>query len=391
MTTRIALASILFVTACANQDAAEPEQLTKDEVADLVGKGDHASRDYCALYNWYGDGECDTFCTNPDPDCQPACTATPSADELLVAIEDGGAATLNAKTGAARKRFTTGPNAFGALYSRDGQRAFVTDKNAGTLSEIDAASGAVLSSINVGATPQQPAITSSGRIYIPLSTANAIAVIEAGTTKGATMQLARTIPAGAGSKPHIVSMSPDQKTLWVSVQGTDPRVMSIELTAAGEGAIKDYRYDIVPRVVDAANNGAYFTGHHSTGMHRVDLATGAVSTPYMDEFGAASEAKKQIEGAATSADGKLVSLTHEGRKALVVFEMQGTKAEKLLDVDNLAGVPYWTSLDPNGRVTYVSIPGTGTVQAYGIGEGCSNAPLWTATVGGKVKRMAVRK
>ena len=390
MTTRIALASIFFATACANQEAAEP-QLTKDEVRDLVGKGDHSGPDYCAIYDWYGDGVCDDFCKNPDPDCGAACAATPSADEILVAVEEGGAATVNAKTGTARKKFMTGPNAFGALYSRDGLRAFVTDKTAGTLSEIDRTTGTVISSINVGTTPQQPAITSSGRIYIPLSTGNGIAVVEAGTTKGASMQLVRTIPAGTGSKPHIVSMSPDQKTLWVTVQGVDPRVMSIELTATGEGATKDYRYDIVPRVVDAANNGAYFTGHHSTGMHRVDLATGAVSTPYMDEFGAASIPNKQIEGAATTPDGKLVSLTHEGRKALVVFEMQGTTSNKLLDVDNLAAVPYWTSLDPNGQVAYVSIPGTGTVQAYGIGEGCSAAPLWTANVGGKVKRMAVRK
>jgi DNA-binding beta-propeller fold protein YncE len=389
MTTRFALAAVLFTTACANQEAAEP-QLTKDEVRDLVGKGDHSGPDYCQIYDWYGDGICDDFCKNPDPDCA-TCNATPSADEILVAVEDGGAATVNAKTGAARKKFNTGPNAFGALYSRDGLRAFVTDKNAGTLSEIDRTTGTVISSLNVGVTPQQPAITSGGRIYIPLSTGNGIAVVEAGTTKGATMTLARTISAGAGSKPHIVSMSPDQKTLWVTVQGADPRVMSIELTSTGEGAIKDYRYDIVPRVIDAANNGAYFTGHHSTGMHRVDLASGVVSTPYMDEFGAASEAKKQIEGAATSADGKLVSLTHEGRKALVVFQMQGTNAAKVLDVDNLAGVPYWTSLDPNGQVAYVSIPGTGTVQAYGIGEGCTGAPLWTANVGGKVKRMAVRK
>lgn len=389
MTTRFTFAALLFAAACTNQDSPTEPGLTKDEARGLAGKGDHI--DYCAIYDWYNDGICDDFCANPDPDCGAAVCGAPSADEVLVAVEDGGAATVDAKTGQVRKRFDTGPNAFGALYSRDGQRAFVTDKTAGTLSEVDRTTGTVLSSINVGTTPQQPAITSGGRIYIPLSTGSGIAVVEAGTTKGATMTLARTIPAGTGSKPHIVSMSPDQKTLWVTVQGADPRIMSIELTASGEGTLKDYRYDIVPRVIDAANNGAYFTGHHSTGMHRVDLAAGTVSTPYMDEFGAASGANKQIEGASTSADGKLVSLTHEGRKALVVFEMQGTTANKLLDVDDLAGVPYWTSLDPNGQVAYVSIPGSGTVQAYGIGEGCGSEPLWTANVGGKVKRMAVRK
>lgn len=387
MNTRFALSALLFA-ACTSNGGEPDRPLTKDEARDLAGKGDHGV-DYCELYDWYGDGICDDFCAKPDPDCA-TCDATPSADEILVAVENGGAASINAKTGAARKKFTTGPNAFGALYSRDGLRAFVTDISTGMLSEVDRTTGAVLSSVDVGGTPQQPAITSSGRIYIPLSAGNAVAVVEAGTTKGAPMTLARTIPAGTGSKPHIVSLSPDQKTLYVTVQGVDPRVMSIEVTASGEGPIKDYRYDLVPRVVAAASGRAFFTAHHSTGMHEVNLATGAVSTPYMDEFGAASEARKQIEGVAATADGKRVSLTHEGRKSLVVFDVAGMKTEKVLDVDNLAGVPYWTSLDPNGQVAYVSIPATGTVQAYGIGEGCS-APLWTATVGGKVKRMAVRK
>lgn len=388
MTTRFAYATLLFAAACTNRDSSRLPELTKDEARDLAGKGDHI--DYCELYDWYGDGICDDFCQKPDPDCGSACASAPSADEVLVAVEDGGAATVDAKTGIVRKRFNTGPNAFGALYSRDGVRAFVTDKNAGTLSEVDRTTGAIINTISIGTTPQQPAITDNGRIYIPLSTGNGIAVVEVGTTRGAPMTLARTIPAGTGSKPHIVSLSPDLKTLWVTVQGVDPRVMSIDLTATGEGAIKDYRYDLVPRVVDAANGSAYFTAHHSTGMHKVELATGAVSTPYMDEFGPASEARKQIEGVATTPDGKLVALTHEGRKALVVFAMQGNKAERVLDVDGLSATPYWTSFDPNHEVAYVSIPGSGTVQAYGLGESCT-APLWTANVGGKVKRMAVRK
>ena len=383
------LAALLFSAACADPGANDPAGFTKDDARELAGKGDHV--DWCEIYDWYGDGVCDDFCAQPDPDCGGACSATPVATELLVAIEDGGAATVDAKTGTARKQFATGPNAFGAMYSRDGKRAFVTDKTAGTLSEIDAATGAIVSTIQVGATPQQPAITTSGRIYIPLAGAAGIGVVEAGTTKGAPMTLVRTIPAGAGSKPHIVSLSPDGKTLYVTVQGADPRVMAIEVTASGEGAIKDYRYDLVPRVIDAANGRAWFTAHHSTGLHHVDLASGALSTPYMDVFGAGSDARAQIEGVATTADGKRVALTHEGRKALVVFDVIGNKTERVLDVDGLSAKPYWASLDPGGDVAYVSIPGSGIVQAYGIGEGCTGEPLWTAHVGGKVKRMAVRK
>ncbi len=50
------------------------------------------------------------------------------------------------------------------------------------------------------------------------------------------------------------------------------------------------------------------------------------------------------------------------------------QAERVIDVDGLSDKPYWVSFDPNHEVAFVSIPSSGTVQAYGIGEGCS-APL----------------
>lgn len=39
--------------------------LTKQEVRNMA-PGD---RDYCEEFDWYGDGECDSFCSNPDSDC----------------------------------------------------------------------------------------------------------------------------------------------------------------------------------------------------------------------------------------------------------------------------------------------------------------------------------
>jgi len=42
-------------------------KLSKDDAAKKA-KAD-ASTDYCEENGWYGDGVCDTFCTNPDPDC----------------------------------------------------------------------------------------------------------------------------------------------------------------------------------------------------------------------------------------------------------------------------------------------------------------------------------
>jgi len=43
---------------------------SKAEAAALMTKAD--APDYCEWFGWYGDGICDTFCANPDPDCAPA-------------------------------------------------------------------------------------------------------------------------------------------------------------------------------------------------------------------------------------------------------------------------------------------------------------------------------
>jgi hypothetical protein len=109
----------------------------------------------------------------------------------------------------------------------------------------------------------------------------------------------------------------------------------------------------------------------------------------MDVNGPFSEARKQIEGVATSADGKRVAITHEGRKAMVTL-VAGAAGEltKSCDFSPLANVPYWVTLDSAEKVAFVSIPGNSTVEAYDISQ-CTQKPLWTAQVGGKPKRMAV--
>ncbi len=311
--------------------------------------------------------------------------ATLDAERVLVALEGGGAVLVAADSGQVLDSYATGPNAFGAVFSPDGRRAFVTDKDAGTLVEIDPATSRVLASLEVGAKPQQPAMTADGRAFIPLSGEAAIAVVDT----RAPFTVLRKIATGAGSKPHIVSLSPDGMTLWATVQGTDPRIISIGLTATGEEAPRDYRYDLVPRVLAATNAGAFFTAHHSTGLHFASLADGSVSTPYMDCPGTFSEARKQIEGVSVSEDGRLVAITHEGRKALIAVWLDRTNRPIYQRTFRLSAVPYWVTLDPAEEAAYVSLPGSGEVLAYDLYGACTETPLWTARTGGKPKRMAV--
>ncbi|HEX7702787.1 MAG TPA: hypothetical protein VF403_18735 [Kofleriaceae bacterium] len=55
-----------MVAACATDaTTAAPD---KDQFRDGTGKSDNGD-DVCAVYGWYGDGECDAFCAQRDPDC----------------------------------------------------------------------------------------------------------------------------------------------------------------------------------------------------------------------------------------------------------------------------------------------------------------------------------
>jgi hypothetical protein len=89
-----ALFAVLSLSACAgSSDSGEPAPeagaaaevpATKADARATAAKADGpAPVDVCAHQGWYADGECDTFCSRPDPDCAPAsgggCDAGPPA------------------------------------------------------------------------------------------------------------------------------------------------------------------------------------------------------------------------------------------------------------------------------------------------------------------------
>ena len=68
---RMLLVSFAFSAPACVETLDDPPatDLSKEEAAEL-GKAD--AFDYCAYFDWYGDDICDTFCLDPDPDCEDA-------------------------------------------------------------------------------------------------------------------------------------------------------------------------------------------------------------------------------------------------------------------------------------------------------------------------------
>lgn len=67
-TLRFLLASSLLAHAACATDSTVPDGDDKDAYRDSDGKTDNGL-DVCEIFDWYGDGECDSFCTQRDTDC----------------------------------------------------------------------------------------------------------------------------------------------------------------------------------------------------------------------------------------------------------------------------------------------------------------------------------
>jgi len=83
---RILLAIICvagMVSGCIEPPEAQDE-MTKE---DAKKKQKTDSKDLCDAFGWYGDGVCDDFCPNLDPDCAVNCLAIPVCEDHEVEVE----------------------------------------------------------------------------------------------------------------------------------------------------------------------------------------------------------------------------------------------------------------------------------------------------------------
>ncbi len=60
-----------------DDSSSQSQDLTKDEAARKM-QNNASAPDYCAQQGWYGDGTCDAFCDNADPDCDSSKACAPS-------------------------------------------------------------------------------------------------------------------------------------------------------------------------------------------------------------------------------------------------------------------------------------------------------------------------
>ena len=145
---------------------------------------------------------------------------TPATDTFTVTVGDGQDSvdvTLSVPISATQLSETgstpvgTGPS--GVALSPDGTRAYVTNKAGNTVSVVNTATNAVISTITVGAGPSAVAIKPDGSLlYVTNRTAGTVSVIN-------TTSMAVVATVKVGTNPEAVAVSPDGTRVFVTNAG----------------------------------------------------------------------------------------------------------------------------------------------------------------------------
>ena len=127
---------------------------------------------------------------------------TPDGGSVYVADELSGSVTvINARSGAVEATIPVGTGPFDVATSPDGHRAYVADLGPGNLLVIDTRVGNVASTVSIGPPGTDPfnvAVTSDA-VYVTNQGANTLSVIDP-----STLQVVTTVPTG--NSPYGVAV-----------------------------------------------------------------------------------------------------------------------------------------------------------------------------------------
>lgn len=166
------------------------------------------------------------------------------------------------------------------------RRLFVANLGSNSVSVVDTRTLAVITHVLVGNTPDSPAVTSDGRSIWVTNYADDRQPSTISQVDGLTLQEVFTLTVGV--HPHGIRFAPDQRTLFVSVQGSDQ--ISVVDTQTRQ-IVRAYPVGDNPHGLGMTPDGQYlWTGdlnsHTSTlvvaatGASLGQLATGPLSSPH---------------------------------------------------------------------------------------------------------------
>lgn len=233
----------------------------------------------------------------------------PDGSRAYVTSQSSGTVTvLDAATGAVSGTFTAGSGSYAVAWSPDGQHAYLTHQLDDAVSVVDTASNTVAATVAVGAEPFGVAVSPDGaRAYVSSAGAATVSVIDT-----ASNTVTATVPVGA--EPHGVAVSPDGAHVYVAASGA--------------------------QAVDV-----------------IDTASNTVSADVPVGHG--------VFGLALSADGSRLWTGNGGDDTVSVLDTAGRTVVSTVTV---GANPFSVALSPDGKSAYASNYGDGTLSVIATAD-----------------------
>ncbi|MGV9670006.1 Ig-like domain-containing protein [Gordonia sp. NPDC003504] len=302
-------------------------------------------------------------------------TATDGADQHLFSAttQSGSQTTITVPIGAANNTpsatvevtgTSTSSNiilpagAHTVVMNSDGTRAYVTTPTTNSVAIIDTATGQILMTVPVGATPQSVILAPDGlTAYVVNRDSDSVSVVD---TTGGTVT--STIPVGDG--PLDIALSADGSYAYVTNQGSG--TISVIDTAAG--TVTD-TIDVgrAPRQIAVSADGsrAYLTSYGSSRITVVDtfgktiLGTTAVGPNPTD--------------VALNGDGSTLYVTSNNGYLTTI----DTATTGIVDANELGGYLLGVTLNQDGSRAFVTDYATGKVRVVDTATGTVVGDLFT--------------
>ncbi|MFE5623995.1 beta-propeller fold lactonase family protein [Streptomyces virginiae] len=229
--------------------------------------------------------------------------------------------------------------------TRSGKKVYVTERDSGAVSAIDALTNTVVAEIPTGnGTPESVAISpDDSRAFVTVEgngLANRVVAINT-----ATNAIVGTLETGADTLPNGLAVSPDGKRLYVAYRGAgavaviDSATMTLITTVdVGPSA---------PRKVAISPSGArvYVTENTSGEVSVIDTATNTVVVPIPVNQG--------LDGVEVSPDGKRVYVADRNNARVAVIDAATNSVVTSIPT---SGDPAEMAVSPTGARLYVSHP-----------------------------------
>lgn len=257
----------------------------------------------------------------------------------------------------------------GMAISADGKTVYVSGDGSSSLSIIDTATDKVTKTVEVGKAPNGVTLTPNGKLLlVAIYAEDRIALLD--TAKQA---IVGSIPV---AKPHTVSISPNGKVAYVTVQ--DPGHFGLAVVDILKRAVvKTIPLEKTPRDAELSADGKrfYFTEAGVSAVEVLDPAFDKIIAEI--PTGVSPHFVKRFKGM------KLGVVVVQGPGELMLFDPGTNKPVRNISVGKQ---PHWATVSSDGKTAFVTNEGSNDLTVIDIASGKTS----TIAVGKAPRKVVVQ-